>query len=134
MNNIAILPDIVIHFLQNQNTKHNVLKKFEYNMEEPEVIDLKEENSSPVEIKLNNINVNSSEETISLKSRQQVSEEEKSEITIKEEVQNEVIEKAVEKSIGSLEKNTIETIEENVEKIVQKTVDDLINDATTEIK
>lgn len=134
MNNIAILPDIVIHFLQNQNTKHNVLKKFEYNMEEPEVINLEEEKSSPVEIKLDKLNVNNPEETISLKSRQQVDEEKKSEITIKEEVQNEVIGKAVEKSIESLEKNTIETIEENVEKIVQQTVDDLINDATTEIK
>merc|ERR1711991_1156523 len=82
-----------------------VLKKFEYNMEEPEVINLEEEKSSPVEIKLDKLNVNNPEETISLKSRQQVDEEKKSEITIKQEVQNEVIEKAVEKSIESLEKN-----------------------------
>ena len=101
MNNVAILLDIVIHFLQNQNTKHNVLKKFEYNMEAPEVINLEEEKSSPIEIKLDKLNVNNPEETI-LKSRQQV-DEEKSEITIKQEVQNEVIEKLL-KSIESLEK------------------------------
>ena len=40
MNNIAILPEIILHFLQRQNIKHNSMKKFKFSKTGDKVINL----------------------------------------------------------------------------------------------
>jgi len=43
MNNVAILPEITLHFLQKQNIKHNSMKKFKFIKNEPEEIKFDDE-------------------------------------------------------------------------------------------
>jgi hypothetical protein len=43
MNNIALIPDLCVHFLQRQNIKHNSMQKFIEDKEPDEEITLTEE-------------------------------------------------------------------------------------------